>query len=67
MLRHSRQQWTHPQRGWVLTESTVEHVATGCMLDVWEFKEVWQEWHRVLCAEVEGERQLMSFALKMLS
>ena len=46
----------------------MQHVATGCMGDVWECEEVWREWHRVLCAkcaELEGERQLMSFALKI--
>ena len=46
------------------------NVATGCMGDVRECEEVWQEWHKVLCAkcvEVEGDRQLMSFALKIVS
>ena len=37
------------------------------MGDAWECKEVWREWHRVSCVEVKGDRQLMSFALKMLS
>ena len=48
----------------------VQHVAIGCMADVQECDEVWQEWHKVLCAKcvkVKGERQVMSFALKMLS
>ena len=38
--------------------------------DVQECEEVWQEWHRVLCAkcvELEEEKQLMSFTLKMSS
>ena len=42
--------------------------ATGYMSDVQECEEVWQEWHKVLCAkcvEMEEEMQLMSFALKM--
>ena len=37
-------------------------MATGCMDDVWESEEVWQEWHWVLCVkcvEVDGERQLL--------
>ena len=40
------------------------------MGDVQKYEEVWQEWPRVLCAkyaDVEGERQLMRFALKMSS
>ena len=27
----------------------MQNVATGCMGNVWECKEVWQEWHNVLC------------------
>ena len=53
-----------------LAQSTAQHVATGCTGDVQECEEVWREWHRVLCekcVEVEGDRQLMSFTLKMLS
>ena len=45
-------------------------MATGCTGDVQECEEVWREWHRVVCAkcvEVDGDRQLMSFALKILS
>ena len=45
----------------------MQHVATGYTGDDHECEEVWQEWHRVLCVEVEEERQLMSFTLKMLS
>ena len=36
--------------------------------NVQECKEVWQEWHRALCAkcvELEEEKQLMSFTSKM--
>ena len=50
--------------------NTVQHVATGCMGDVWECEEDWLVSHRILCAkcaEVEGERLLISFASKMLS
>ena len=40
------------------------------MGDVQECEKVWQEWHRALCAkcvELEEEKQLMSFTLKMSS
>ena len=46
----------------------MQHVATGCMGNIWECEEFWREWQRVLCAkcaEVEGDRQLMSFALNL--
>ena len=49
-------------------ESTAQHVATGYMGDVQECEEVWQEWHRALCAkcvELEEEKQLISFTSKM--
>ena len=49
------------ERGWEGIQSTVH------MGDVCECEDIWQEWHMVLCEEVGGERQLMSFALKMLS
>ena len=32
----------------------MQHVATGCTGDVWECEEVWQEWHKVLCAVCRG-------------
>ena len=40
-------------------------MATGCTGDVWECKEVWQEWCKVLCAmfvEVEGDSRGVSGA-----
>ena len=45
-------------------------MATGYTDDDQECEEVWQEWHRVLCAkcvELKEERQLMSFTSKMSS
>ena len=42
-------------------------MTTGCMGDVQECEDVWQERQRVLCVEVERDRQLMSFSLKMSS
>ena len=42
-------------------------MATGYMGDVQECEEVWREWHRVLCVELEEEKQLMSFTLKISS
>ena len=42
-------------------------VATGCTGNARECEEVWREWHRVLCVELEEERQLVSFASKMSS
>ena len=29
----------------------MQHVATGYMSDVQECEEVWQEWHRAMCAK----------------
>ena len=46
----------------------MQHVATGCTGDIRECEEVWREWNRILyakCVEEEGDRQLMSFTLKM--
>ena len=43
-------------------------MATGYTGDVQECEKVWQEWHRALCAkcvEMEKERQLMNFTLKV--
>ena len=48
----------------------MQHVATGYTGDVQEGEEVWQEWHRAMCAkcaELEEEKQLMSFTSKMSS
>ena len=44
------------------------NVAIGYTSDVQECEEVWQEWHRAMCAkcvELEEEQQLMSFTSKM--
>ena len=43
-------------------------MATGYTGNVQECEEVWQEWHRALCAkcvELEEEKQLMSFTSKL--
>ena len=43
-------------------------MATGYTGDVQECEEVWQEWHRAMCAkcvELEEEKQVMSFTSKM--
>ena len=42
--------------------------AIGYTGDVQECEEVWQEWHRAMCAkcvELEEEKQVMSFTSKM--
>ena len=57
MLCQRRQQWTHAvclERVWVLTQSTVQHVATVCTGDVWECEEVWQEWQSFVCKVCRG-------------
>ena len=49
--------------------NSIQCATCGYWVHVWEYGEVWQEWHMVLCAkcaEVKGERQLRSFALNML-
>ena len=46
----------------------LHNMVTEYMGNVQECKEVWQEWHRALCAkcvELEEEKQLMSFTSKM--
>ena len=48
----------------------MQHVAIGYTGDVQECEEVWQEWHRAMCAkcvELEEEKQMMSFAFRMSS
>ena len=45
-------------------------MAIGYTCDVQECEEVWQEWHVGMyakCVELEEEKQLMSFTLKMSS
>ena len=52
----------------VFIQSTAQHVANGYTGNVQECEEVWQEWHRAMCAkcvELGEEKQLMSFTSKM--
>ena len=40
----------------------MQHVTTECMSNVQECEEVWQEWHRAMCAkcvELKEEKQLI--------
>ena len=48
--------------------NTIHCATCGDMGDVQECEQVWREWHRASCAncvELEEEKQLMSFTLKM--
>ena len=50
--------------------NSIHCTTCGYTGNVQEREEVWQEWHRALCAkcvELEEEKQLMSFASKMSS